>query len=68
LIKRILIQSFDSPVVFSGEAKKEDDVIKFKNKLISGADIKNVDLPLSQIRMGEGGNVSFSLTFNIKSR
>jgi len=67
MIKRILIQSINSPVFLSGEADSENKIISFKSALESQPQFANINLQLSNISRGAGGNINFTITFEIKS-
>lgn len=66
-IRRILIQSLNSPVLLSGEADSENKIISFKTALESHPQFANINLQLSNISKGAEGNINFSITFEIKS-
>ncbi len=64
-IKRIFIQSPDSPVLLIGEASSEESIIKFKNALESQPNFSNINFQLSNITQSIGGKTGFSISFNV---
>ncbi len=66
-IKRILVQSVDSPVLLVGEAPDEDKIVTFKDALESQSQFTNINFQLSNISKNVSGNVDFTLTFELKS-
>lgn len=65
-IKRILVQSVNSPVLLLGEASSEDKIIAFKTVLENQKNFSDVNLQLSNISKSIGGSLNFSVTFKIK--
>ncbi len=65
-VQRVLIQSLDTPVIFSGQAINEDAILKFKDAVSQDLLFSDVNLPLSSVTQAAGGLVNFSMSFRIK--
>ena len=52
--------------ILEGRAKKQEDVVGFKNSLAENSNWKSVDLPLTGISITPGGEVGFSLNFSFE--
>jgi len=65
-IVRVSFSSIDSPIAINGVAIDEGETIEFKNRLIEEDHFTNVDLPLSNISVGND-QTSFRLQFNVTS-
>lgn len=61
-VNRITFSGVGSTVAFSGSAQSEDDVRGFKDELSLMPGIKNVELPITNIRK-DGTTYTFSVTF-----
>lgn len=66
IIKRVLIQSPDSPILLSGEAEDENKIIAFKNSLESQPQFKEINLQLSNVSKGAAGKLDFTITFELQ--
>lgn len=65
-IDRVYVQSLETPVLLTGRASSEGDIIRFKTALSQDAKFQDVDLPLSAITPNVSGKVSFTISFRIK--
>ncbi len=63
-IKRIYVQSKNSPVLLLGEASNNDAIIAFKKALESDNHFSNINFELSSI-VPDGKNYDFSISFSI---
>ena len=63
-VNRIFFQSENTPVVLSGSAVEDQDVLDFKDRLESHEAFSGVDLPLSNLS-NVGNEVLFNLSFTI---
>lgn len=66
ILKRIFIQSADSPVLLVGEATNEDKVFSFKKVLGEQTEFSNINFQLSNFSQ-TGGKFTFSITLNAKN-
>jgi len=66
VIKRIFIQSVDSPILFNGEAVDEQTIIDFKNKVESAPQFTEINFALSSVTLAPDGKFNFSITFKLR--
>ncbi len=67
VLRRIFVQSLQTPVLINAQAPSEDKIIYFKNALASEPQFQDVSLPLGNIVPGNQGMIDFSISFKIKS-
>lgn len=67
VIKRIFVQSLETPVLINAQAPSEDKILDFKNALVNGPQFEDISLPLGNITPGSRGMIDFSISFKIKS-
>ena len=66
VVDRIQMRSIDVPIELVGNAKKEEDILAFKDSLSSSTMFRDPNLPLTNINRNANG-YSFSITFFAKS-
>ncbi len=66
-MSRFYLQDGNSPLVLSGEAPSETDILDFKKALDTDPLFGGTELPLTEIRKSSGKGFSFSIRFIIKS-
>lgn len=64
VLNRFYIQSYNTPVILSGSAKSEEQILNFKKALAKEPEISDIDLPLTAIQSSPEG-VNFSIKFSI---
>jgi len=63
---RFYFQSKAAPIILSGFAKSEDQIISFKKALEADTAFESINLALTDIKSDARGGYSFSLTFLLK--
>lgn len=66
IIKKIAVQSLESPVFLAGEAKSEDAIISLKNRLEDSPYFSNATFQLSDIKATPFGTWGFNIAFHIE--
>ena len=64
-ITRFYVTSIDAPITINGVAANEQAAIAFKNRLAGEKSFTLVDLPISGIEPETGGQVSFTVHFQV---
>ncbi len=64
-IDRVYVQSMELPVVMNAQTFSSDNAVAFRNRLAKLPYLSNVDLPLNSITSGEGGAVTFLISFRV---
>lgn len=67
-LKRIFIQSLETPVLVNAEAIDRETAINFKNALAQQPQFYEVNLPLSNIISSADGPAKFSISFKIREK
>jgi hypothetical protein len=67
-LNRFYFQDASSPVLLSGTAPSETDILDLKKALDTDPLFQAVELPLTEIRKSSGSGFSFSVRFVVKSQ
>jgi len=61
---RFYFQSESMPIILTGKAESEDQIVNFKHALEGDPEFTSINLPLADIK-SDGGKPSFSMTFSL---
>lgn len=66
IVNRFALGTLGTPITMTGSARSEEDIRAFRNELSITQGIKDVVLPITDIKK-EGGSYTFSVTFTASS-